>query len=235
MALDGIPGGSIHDGGRIAFGPDGKLYITTGDAGNSANAQDLRSLAGKVLRLNADGTVPSDNPFAGSPVYSYGHRNPQGLAWRPGTNELYVTEHGSSARDEVNRIQLGGNYGWPTVRGIAEDSRFIDPIVESGDDTWAPSGALFYTGSAFSVWQGSLLYTALRGEALFRLRLQSDGRAAGLPEKLCIGDRLGRLRTVVQAPDGSLYLLTNNRVRGQPTGDDDRLLHITPRSGGAAP
>jgi glucose/arabinose dehydrogenase len=151
--LEGILGGANHDGGRLAFGPDGTLYATTGDAWDRARAQELDSLNGKILRLNADGTIPADNPFSGSPVYSYGHRNPQGLAWQPGTGVLYSTEHGPSGEmgacchDEVNRIVAGGNYGWPLIVGAESGADLIDPLAQSGQGTWAPGGAAFFSGS----------------------------------------------------------------------------------------
>ncbi len=154
--LDGIPGASIHDGGRLRFGPDGKLYVTTGDAANAPQAQDLRSLAGKILRLNPDGSVPADNPFRGSPIYSYGHRNPQGLDWHPVTGVLFATEHGQTAHDEVNIIQPGGNYGWPQVSGEQTGENFIPPLLQTGNNTWAPSGTSFYRGNLLSPWKGNL-------------------------------------------------------------------------------
>ena len=146
IVIEGIPGGGIHDGGRIKFGPDGRLYIGAGDSGVADLAQDLDSLAGKILRLNDDGTIPPDNPFPGSPVYSYGHRNPQGLAWDD-RGRLWETEHGSSAFDELNLIQAGGNYGWPVVRGDGAAAGMIAPVHHSGNDTWAPSGLEFFDGS----------------------------------------------------------------------------------------
>jgi len=141
--IDDIPADRIHNGGRIKFGPDRKLYITTGDADNGPLAQKMDSLAGKILRINPDGSIPTDNPFSGSPVYSYGHRNPQGLAWHPVTGQLFATEHGPVGHDELNIISPGNNYGWPIVSGIVSDPRFLDPILESGLETWAPGGPCF--------------------------------------------------------------------------------------------
>ena len=222
VLLDRIPGAIIHDGGRLAVGPDGKLYVTTGDAAQPPLAQDLSSLAGKVLRLELDGAVPADNPFPGSPVYSFGHRNPQGLAWHPDTGALYITEHGPVAHDEVNTLRPGGNYGWPAVIGLARDPRFLDPLVESGRETWAPAGAAFVTQGP---WRGSLLFTALRGHGLRLLRLSPDGaRALGIEEYL---GEYGRLRDVAEGPDGALYVLTSNRDgRGFPRPGDDKLLRL---------
>lgn len=222
VLVDDIPGASIHDGCRVKFGPDGKLYITTGDAGEGRRAQRRDSLAGKILRLDADGGIPVDNPFPGSPVYSLGHRNPQGLAWDD-RRRLYAAEHGPSGlpccHDEVNRIEPGGNYGWPEVYGRAGDARFVDPIAESGSSTWAPSGMAFL--------DGSLYIGALRGRALLRIVLTADGRAGGVT-RLLAGAH-GRLRDVVAGPDGALYVSTSNRDgRGSPAVDDDRVLRVEP-------
>ncbi|MDI3341672.1 MAG: PQQ-dependent sugar dehydrogenase [Sphaerobacter sp.] len=229
VILDGIPGAEIHDGGRIAFGPDGKLYITAGDASQEDLAQDLNSLAGKILRLNPDGSVPADNPFPGSPIYSYGHRNPEGLAWQPGTNTLYATEHGPAAHDEVNLIQPRANYGWPDMVGNeGPQNGYTPPVIESGDATWAPAGATFVQGGTFPQWTGSLLFASLRGEALWWLNIPAGGNPPPL-EAIISGD-LGRLRNVVEGPDGYLYILTNNRDgRGDPAPDDDRILRIVPQ------
>ncbi|MCI0484547.1 MAG: PQQ-dependent sugar dehydrogenase, partial [candidate division NC10 bacterium] len=153
--IDRIPGARIHNGGRIKIGPDGRLYITTGDAANPPLAQDLTSLAGKILRINPDGSIPGDNPFPGSPVYSLGHRNPQGLAWHSVSRALFITEHGPIGHDEVNLVQPGKNYGWPHVAGSGGGVRFLDPILESGQGTWAPSGT--------AVYRSDLFFAALRG------------------------------------------------------------------------
>ncbi|MEE8472409.1 MAG: PQQ-dependent sugar dehydrogenase [Dehalococcoidia bacterium] len=228
VILDGIPGARNHNGGRLRFGPDGRLYITTGDAGDGDLAQDLSSLAGKVLRLDPDGSIPGDNPFPGSPVYSYGHRNPQGLDWHPDTGTLVATEHGPSAHDEVNVIVPGGNYGWPLVSGEGRDPGSIGPLRQTGRETWAPSGASFYTGDLFPRWRGDFFLAALRGRHLRRLRL--DGPAGGvIEEEVLFRGELGRLRDVVVGPDGALYLATNNRDgRGSPAADDDRILRVVP-------
>lgn len=236
VLLDRIPGSTIHNGGRIKFGPDGKLYITTGDANVPSLAQEVGSLAGKILRLNPDGSIPEDNPFPGSPVWSYGHRNPQGLAWHPVTGKLLSTEHGPSGlppqccHDEVNVIEPGRNYGWPHVFGIARDPRFVDPILESGLSTWAPSGATFYSGDRLpEEWRGRFLFAALRGQHLQRVSLRApDFTVVESTERLLVGE-FGRLRDVVQGPDGFLYLATSNRDgRGIPVPEDDRLLRLVP-------
>ena len=234
IVLDGIPGNNNHDGGRLKFGPDGKLYVTTGDAEDGANAQNVASLAGKVLRINTDGSVPSDNPRPGSPVWSFGHRNVQGLAWQPDTGALYETEHGPSnlfpdcCNDEVNLIVPGGNYGWPTVRGAPGDPRFRDPLLDSGrSETWAPSGATFATKSG--PLRGSLLFAALRGQHLHRVVFGADGRTVVFQEKL-LNNQYGRLRDVFELPSGEFLVLTSNRDgRGVPAADDDRVLLVTLR------
>ena len=223
VLLDDLPGAAIHDGCRLKFGPDGKLYVTTGDAATPRLAQRLDSLAGKILRLNGDGSVPADNPFPGSPIYSLGHRNPQGIAWdRAG--RLIAAEHGPSGlpfgHDEINRVLPGRNYGWPEVYGRSGDGRFIDPILDSGSDTWAPSGIAFL---------GDHLYVAgLRGQRLLRIVLAPDLDRM-LPVTALLAGTHGRLRDVVAGPDGALYVTTSNRDgRGSPAPDDDRILRVVP-------
>jgi len=227
IILDNIPGAWIHDGGRVKFGPDGKLYVTTGDAADPSIAQDLRSFGGKILRLNPDGSIPPDNPFAGSPVWSLGHRNPQGLAWHPAAGALFATEHGTSVHDEVNIIHPGRNYGWPTVIGPARDPRFADPVLTFTPNI-APSGAAF-AGPRYPDWQGDLFFATLRGRHLHRVVLASPDFTRVLSHERLFDGVFGRLREIIEAPDGSLYLLTNNRDgRGNPTPDDDRVLRIVP-------
>jgi aldose sugar dehydrogenase len=231
VILDQIPGAFVHDGGRIKFGPDGKLYVTTGDARQPPQAQDRAALGGKILRINPDGSIPADNPFAGSPVYSFGHRNAQGLAWHPQVSTMYASEHGPTGefglccRDKVNVIKAGNNYGWPVVTGQAGDPRFVDPIATSGtSDTWAPSGILVPSRGP---WQNSVLVAELRGASLRRLLLTGAGFTQVRSQEVYFRDELGRLRDVFEGPDGTLYLLTNNTDgRGTPRPHDDRMLKI---------
>ncbi|WP_283614850.1 PQQ-dependent sugar dehydrogenase [Mycolicibacterium poriferae] len=214
----GIPAGTIHDGGRIAFGPDGKLYIATGETGSPQLAQDPASLGGKILRINPDGSVPADNPDPASPVFSLGHRNVQGLAW-DAAGRLWVSEYGANTWDELNLIQPGGNYGWPTVEGRADREGLIDPVLQWRPDEASPSGLAFHNGS---LWMA-----ALRGERLFRIPVRADG-SVGDPASLFVGG-FGRLRTVVVAPDGALWFTTSNRDgRGDPRPGDDRILAFRP-------
>ncbi|MHB1134445.1 MAG: PQQ-dependent sugar dehydrogenase [Chloroflexota bacterium] len=227
VLVDDIPGGGIHNGGRVKVGPDGKLYVTAGDAGQSGAAQSLGTLAGKILRLNLDGSIPEDNPFADSPIYSYGHRNPQGLAWQPVTGRLYATEHGPSGNDEVNLIEPGNNYGWPTVTGM-QHGTFTAPLITFTPSV-APAGAAFVDGGLLPQWADSLFFTTLRGTHLHRLRIDArDPTRVTQNERLYEGE-YGRLRDVVQGPDGALYLATSNRDgRGSPEQSDDRILRLGP-------
>jgi glucose/arabinose dehydrogenase len=231
VLIDNVAGANNHDGGRVKFGPDGKIYWTTGDAQTTRFAQDLRSLNGKILRLNADGSIPADNPFANSYVYSYGHRNPQGLAWQSKTQRLYSTEHGPSGfqgccRDELNYIEPGKNYGWPEIRGDETREGMVPPIINAGtSETWAPAGATFVSRGP---WAGSLLFTGLRGQTLYRVVLDpNDPRKVDKFERL-LYRQFGRLRDIVEGPDGNLYLLTSNRDgRGSPKDDDDRVIRLS--------
>jgi glucose/arabinose dehydrogenase len=216
--LTGIPAGSIHDGGRIALGPDGKLYVATGEAGDRELAQERSSLGGKILRINLDGSVPSDNPDPASPVWSFGHRNIQGLAW-DAAGRLWATEYGANRLDELNLIQPGGNYGWPMAEGRADTPGLIDPMIEWSTDEASPSGLAYFGGS--------LWVAALRGERLFQIPVGADG-SLGDPVSLFVG-QYGRLRTVVAAPDGALWFTTSNRDgRGSPRDGDDRILQFRP-------
>ncbi len=224
--LTGIPVNTYHDGGRIAFGPDEMLYVATGDAGVPESSQDLESLSGKILRMTPEGEVPDDNPFPNNLTYSYGHRNVQGLAW-DGEGQLFASEFGQNAYDEVNLIQAGGNYGWPAVEGEGGEPEYIDPITVFDTSEASPSGAEIPLNSAIPQWNGDFLMAALRGERLWRLELNPDGSVAER-EQLLSGD-FGRLRHVAQAPDGSIWVLTNNRDgRGDPAPEDDRILRLAP-------
>ncbi len=232
VIVDGIPGAMFHNGGRIAFGPDGMLYVTTGEIFQQAIARDLKSLGGKILRVTPDGAIPADNPFPGSSVWSYGHRNPQGIAWHPETRELFASEHGPSgelagqtAYDEVNVVRKGGNHGWPDAVGVSGRRDFVDPIVAWPDLTTPPSGIAFY--------RGDLYVATLQSVALIRIgvRREGPGYAVERVERwFASGARegsLGRLRDVVAGPDGKLYILTNNRDgRGRPREGDDKIIRL---------
>lgn len=224
--LTGIPASSNHNGGRPAFGPDGFLYVTTGDAQSSSRSQDPDSLGGKILRITPDGDPAPGNPIPGKPLYSLGHRNVEGLAW-DAEGRLFATEFGENTYDEVNLIEAGVNYGWPEVEGTGGEPDYRDPLITFPTSQASPSGAAILKGSAFPGYDGDLLIGALRGERLIRLRL--DGTSVADTEVLLSGD-YGRLRTVVQAPDGSIWVTTSNTDgRGSPGRDDDQVLRLTPR------
>ncbi len=215
--VTGIPKAAIHNGGRLAFGPDGMLYAGTGDAGNRDLAQDPRSLGGKVLRMTSDGKPPGGG---GTLVFSRGHRNVQGIAF-DAAGRVYSVEFGQNRFDEVNQISAGSNGGWPEVEGPGDGGgRFLAPITTWETSESSPSGAVFL--------DGSLWVAALRGERLWRVPLDGKG-GAGPPESLYQG-RFGRLRAAERAPDGSLWVLTSNRDgRGDPVDEDDRILRLAPR------
>jgi len=241
VIVDRIPGGRLHNGGRIAFGPDGLLYITTGETFRGKLAQDLQSLAGKILRVTPEGGIPRDNPFNGSPIYSYGHRNPQGLSWHPETKELFESEHGPSgeslafAHDEINVIVKGGNYGWPEVIGAPGTKPYIDPQIV-WKQTTPPSGITFYRGKLLAHLKNDLFVATLRSQALIRVKWERQAdtyQVVEIERWFATGDRegrYGRLRDVVEGPEGMLYFLTNNRDgRGDPRPGDDRIYRIVPR------
>ncbi|MGX6449041.1 PQQ-dependent sugar dehydrogenase, partial [Patulibacter sp. S7RM1-6] len=219
VVVKGLRKGVIHNGGRIAFGPDGKLYAGVGDTGDTALAQDRRTQNGKILRMNPDGSVPPGNPFRRSRVWSLGHRNVQGLAWdRAG--RLWASEFGQDRRDEINLVRKGRNYGWPVVEGVGSTrgGRFTNPLV-----TWSTAEA---SPSGVAVANGRLYVAALRGERLWRIPLR--GARTGTPKALLRG-RLGRLRAVTTAPDGSVWASTSNRDgRGQIRDGDDRIVRFRP-------
>jgi glucose/arabinose dehydrogenase len=215
--VTGIPRGqSIHNGGGLSFGPDGLLYAGTGDAGNTANAQNPNSLGGKVLRMTPDGKPAPDNPSS-SLVYSLGHRNVQGLAW-DSAGRMFAAELGQNRLDELNRIQRGGNYGWPTCEGPCNDARFVDPVLTWSTATASPSGLAFH--------QGNLYMAALRGQRLWKIPVNADG-GVGQPQALFSGT-YGRLRAVASAPDGTVWFSTSNRDgRATPGPTDDRIISTT--------
>jgi glucose/arabinose dehydrogenase len=218
VVLDGIPSGFIHDGGRIAFGPDGYLYVTTGETGDPELAQDPGSLAGKILRITADGDPAPGNPDPGSPVWSLGHRNVQGLAWDD-AGRLWASEFGDSTWDELNLVEKGGNYGWPEVEGTGGGPEFIDPVLVWSVEEASPSGLAYA--------DGHLWMAGLRGQRLWRITVSKKGRASR-PTAFFTED-YGRLRTVVTSPDGELWLTTSNQDgRGEPTPADDRIIVIRP-------
>jgi glucose/arabinose dehydrogenase len=226
VLLDNIPEGSIHDGGRLKFGPDGLLYATTGDAATQGLAQDLSSLAGKILRINRDGTTPAGNRFS-NPIYSYGHRNPQGIDWHPANGALWASEHGNVGNDEINAIQPGLNFGWPRIEG-SDTFPGMETPVTSFSPSIAPSGATFYRGSRIPQFTNNLFVATLRGTHLLRLTVDATSHRVTAQERLLNGT-FGRLRDAIMGPDGNLYVSTNNRDgRGTPSSGDDRILRIAP-------
>ena len=216
--IDALPRAGIHNGGRIAFGPDGSLYVATGDAGVPGSAQDRDSLSGKILRLAPDGTVPQDNPFTGSPIYSLGHRNVQGLGWAA-DGRMFASEFGQDAVDELNLIEAGANYGWPEVEGSGgADRGFIDPVQEWPTDDASPSGLAVI---------GDTIYIAnLRGRVLRAVPVDDPTSATEY-----LDGAFGRLRAVVEGPGGEVWVLTNNTDgRGDPVPGDDRVIALDPAS-----
>lgn len=222
IIIDKIPGAIYHDGGRMEFGPDQLLYITTGDATTSHIAQDINSLGGKILRVNDDGSIPKDNPF-GTAVYSYGHRNPQGITWDE-QGRLWSTEHGRSGAlsgyDEVNLIHAGANYGWPVAQGEKEVAGMISPVLQSGaSTTWAPASLVYLNGRLF--------FGGLLGESLYEAILDND-KISQL--KTHFKGEFGRIRTVRLGEDNMLYLTTSNRDgRGDASAGDDKIIRVNPK------
>ncbi len=231
--IKNIPAARNHAGTRLNFGPDNKLYISTGDASEGAFAQETTSLAGKILRVNDDGSIPADNPIRGSAIYSIGHRNPQGIDWHPETGDLWSTEHGPSVfdgpagGDEVNLIVKGGNYGWPVVSHEKTDPRFISPKIVYTPAV-APASGMFYSGKMFPQFKHNFFFGGLKGEGLFRVILNAaDPTEVSTWEKLPHVD-YGRIREVAEGPDGSIYFSTSNQDgRGNPATTDDVIYRIS--------
>ena len=238
ILLTDIPGSSIHNGSRLVIGPDRLLYITTGDASDASIAQNRDALAGKILRLTLDGQPAPGNPF-NTRTYSFGHRNPQGMVFAP-DGSLYITEHGPSDNDEVNRIEAGRNYGWPNVHGrcdgdigmgessFCSNNNVVEPL-SIWTPTIAPAGLAYYDANLIPELRRTLLFATLKDATLYRLDLSSDGRSVTSTQKM-FAREFGRLRAVMVAPDGSIYVGTSNRDgRGTPMPNDDRILRIHPR------
>ena len=224
VVLSGLKKAGNHNGGRIAFGPDGMLYVTVGDAGDPGNAQDPESLNGKILRITPTGEVPQDNPFA-SPVYSLGHRNPQGIAWTE-DGRMWASEFGQNTWDELNLIEPGSNYGWPLVEGHGGNADFVDPVYQWSTSDASPSG--------LTVVDNTLFMAALRGQKLWSILdgvhvpEGSTGLEGVITANPFFAGEFGRIRDVVPGPNGSLWMITNNTDgRGNPTPDDDRLIEVT--------
>jgi aldose sugar dehydrogenase len=236
VIIENIPAAENHAGCRLRFGPDGKLYVTTGDATERDLAQQLDSLAGKILRLNDDGTVPTDNPLINQQgsrpeIWSYGHRNPQGLDWQSDSHAMFETEHGPSGfdgpggGDEVNRIERGKNYGWPLIHHTQTHEGLESPILEFTPAV-APASGMFYRGKLFPELRGNFLFGCLRGTCL--MRVVFDGSRVVKHERL-LERKYGRIREVVEGPDGAIYFSTSNRDgRGSPAQQDDRILRLSP-------
>jgi glucose/arabinose dehydrogenase len=213
----GIPNGFIHDGGRLLFGPDGNLFVSTGETGEPEMAQDRDALGGKILHITPQGKPAPDNPVPGSPVWTMGHRNVQGLAFDD-SGQLWATEFGANTWDELNRIDRGRNYGWPVFEGRGDDKRYRNPYVTWRTSEASPSGLAYANGY---LWAASL-----RGERLWRIPVTDDG--VGKPQDYFVGD-YGRIRTVNVAPDGNLWVTTSNRDgRGDPRPGDDKILLVSP-------
>jgi glucose/arabinose dehydrogenase len=223
VLLDDMPGASYHNGCRVIVSPDvAHLFFSMGDAGKARGAQDLDYRGGKIFRLNLDGSVPADNPFKDSPVWSLGHRNPQGLRFRPGTDELWSTEHGPDTQDELNLIVKGGNYGWPACRGTDKCPSIENYQAAKAEfdrnDTVATSDLIFYDGKAFPQWKDSILFVTLKTGRLYRVTLDGDKVASS---EVLLEQKYGRLRSIAEGPDGAIYISTDNGA--------DVVLRLSPK------
>ncbi len=230
--MDGLPAERYHAGCRLRFGPDGKLYITTGDAGERKLAQDINTLYGKILRINPDGTIPADNPFPDNPVWSFGHRNPQGIDWYPGTSILYSTEHGPSGfdgpggGDEVNIIVKGGNYGWPVVSHKESKEGMISPVLEF-TPAIAPASGMFYRSDSIPQFKNNYFFGCLRGSGIMRVEIDINDPSRIISNELLAEVNFGRIRDITQGPDGAIYFSTSNRDgRGSIREGDDKIYKI---------
>jgi glucose/arabinose dehydrogenase len=234
-----IPAGFIHNGGRIRFGPDGMLYVGTGETHRAELAQNPSSLGGKILRVTPEGRIPADNPFHGSPIYAYGFRNVQGLAWNPANGDLWATSHGPTgefglyAKDSVYIVRKGGNHGWPRALGVTNIRGVVNPVLWYPDVSNPPGGAAFYNSNLMPGLKGNFFFGSLAGEHLERVVLSGPRRVSRIElwwETGTHQGRYGRIRDVSQGPDGALYVTTSNRDgRGSVRAGDDRILRIGPR------
>jgi len=232
VIIDNLPAEKYHAGCRLRFGPDRKLYITTGDAGERQSAQDVNSLFGKILRINPDGTIPSDNPFSNNPVWSYGHRNPQGIDWYPGKDVLYSTEHGPSGfdgpggGDEVNVIVKGGNYGWPVVSHKETSEGMISSVLEF-TPAIAPASGMFYKSDSISQFKNNFFFGCLRGNGIMRVIVDENNPEKVISHELLKEVDFGRIRDIAEGPDGAIYFSTSNRDgRGNERNGDDKIYRI---------
>lgn len=235
IIIDEIPAAAFHAGCRVDFGPDRKLYISTGDSTDTDLPQKLDSLAGKILRINSDGTFPADNPFPNSAVFSYGHRNPQGFDWHPVSGSLIATEHGPSGNDgpgggdEVNLIEAGHNYGWPEVSHQETKTGMVDPLVVFTPAV-APASGMFYSGDVFPQLKNTFLFGMLRGEGI--MQVVFDEMDQVVTYKKLSEVEVGRVRDIVEGPDGYIYFTTSNRDgRGKPRSSDDQIYRLVPKEG----
>jgi len=232
VIIDNLPAEKFHAGCRLRFGPDGKLYITTGDAGERELAQDVNSLFGKILRINPDGTIPSDNPFPKNPVWSYGHRNPQGIDWYNGKDILYSTEHGPSGfdgpggGDEVNVIVKGGNYGWPVVSHKESKEGMISPVLEF-TPAIAPASGMFYKSDSIFQFKNNFFFGNLRGNGIMRVIVDENNPEKVISHELMKEVDFGRIRDIAEGPDGAIYFSTSNKDgRGRERDGDDKIYRI---------